>query len=356
MSSPAFPGMRADGVVKLAGAGLLAASLIAGCGSAGGSQPLSPAQSAAPGSSAGTPPTAEQPSPDAPPTNQLPSIAADDGARIVSAQLVSDRIVDVEIESPAMGRRAMARLVLPVGYATDPQRRWPVIYLLHGAGDPESYRSWTQTMAIDRLPSAAGAILVSPEGGNMGYYSDWFNAGAGGPPRWETFHLTELRQLLARNWRSSDRMAVVGISMGGFGAISYAGRHPGMFVAAASLSGVLDTTSVASWFSPALWGDPADQADVWAAHNPIALVPKLAGTAVLVAYGDGLPGPLDSAGAGSDDLERLIARMNESFVARMKGLRLPITVDAYGPGSHTAPYWRRELDRALPFLMDALAG
>ena len=357
MSESRVLNRRPRGVAQIGGAiagTILVAGLLAGCApaertstpspiwSASSTPELSPADTSVPSQIASSTPF------------PIGTAIADDGARVVSVEQVTDRIRDLTIDLPAMGRQAMARLVLPVGFDEDPERRWPVLYLLHGAGDPRSYRSWTESMGVDALPAAADAILVSPEGGDMGYYSDWRNGGNGGPPRWATFHLTELRELLQRDWRAGDRMAVMGISMGGFGAISYAGRYPGMFVAAASLSGVLDTSSVTSWFSPQLWGDPVDQADVWASHNPTALVPALAGTRIFVAYGSGEVGPLDPPGSKPDSLERLIAGMNETFVARMREVGRPVTVDAYGPGSHTDPYWKRELDRAMPFVMDAL--
>jgi diacylglycerol O-acyltransferase/trehalose O-mycolyltransferase len=329
-------------------AGLLASSLLlAGCGS--GVAPSSPAAIAAASASASVA-ASSAPSPSSPSL----SARADDGAYVASVRVVSDRIRDLTISSPAMGGEFGARLVLPSGYDSDPERSWPVLYLLHGAGEPQSYRYWTETLAIDTLPAADGAILVAPEGGDMGYYSDWYNDGRGGPPAWETFHLAEIRQLIVRSWRASDRMAVMGISMGGFGAISYAGRHPGMFAAAVSLSGVLDISAVPNWFSPRLWGDPQAQSDVWAAHNPATLVERLTGTSLFVAYGSGEPGPLDAKGAGRDDLESLVARMNESFVARSREAGVTLTVDGYGPGSHSAPYWKRELDTAVAFAMAAL--
>jgi S-formylglutathione hydrolase FrmB len=47
--------------------------------------------------------------------------------------------------------------------------------------------------------------------------------------------------------------------------------------------------------------------------------------------------------------------MNETFIERLAELGIAATVDAYGPGTHTWPYWERSLHRALPLLLDALA-
>ena len=129
-------------------------------------------------------------------------------------------------------------------------------------------------------------LVVMPDADN-GWYADAWNDGAGGPPMWETFHLTELPQLLERNWNASDRRVIAGLSMGGLGAMSYAARHPGMFRAAASYSGVLDTTDQDLFDGEAAFGDPVAQADYWKAHNPLALAAQLKGIPLYVSYGNG---------------------------------------------------------------------
>ena len=103
----------------------------------------------------------------------------------------------------------------------------------------------------------------------------------------------------------------------------------------------------------ATFGDPVAQADNWTAHNPLDLAPKLKGIPLYVSYGDGQPGPLDAAGTTASDLELWIAPQNEAFVARLKELGIPVTVDAYGPGTHEWPYWQRALHASLP---DAAQG
>ena len=276
--------------------------------------------------------------------------AADDGARVKAVEPISDRILDLTIQSPAMGGFAVARLILPADFDTAPRTKtWPVLMLLHGATSSHA--------AYSDINAAPDALIVAPDGGAYGWYSDWWNGGKGGPPAYETFHLIELPQLVQRGWRASTRMAIAGISMGGFGAMSYAGRHPGMFVAAASISGVVDTRLMPQdWQNPDLWGSPTAQAGIWKAHNPATLVSGLRGTTLFVSYGNGQLGPLDPASAtGWDTLEALIGQMNEAFTAELKKLGVPATIDAYGPGTHTGPYFDRELAKALVILRSALA-
>ena len=161
--------------------------------------------------------------------------------------------------------------------------------------------------------------------------------------------------------------------MGGFGAMSYAGRHRELFSAAAAFSGVLDTThpTVApifpgpypTWlmqtflqplgYDPsALFGDPVEQADIWASHNPADLVENLRGMALFVSCGNGNLGPLDPPGTDPagllSQLEAALLLHNQEFVARAHERGIDVTVDFYGPGTHTWPYWSRQLRVRLP--------
>jgi S-formylglutathione hydrolase FrmB len=291
-------------------------------------------------------------------------------ARVVAVQTLGPRLRDLTIDSPALGRRAKVRLLLPRRFADEPGRRWPVLWLLHGCCD--SYQSWTRSTDVARLPRLDDVLVVMPEAGQVGFYSDWYNGGRGGPPRWETFHLTELRQLLERDWRAGDNRVVAGVSMGGLGAMAYAARHPGMFQAAASYSGILDTGEQAGPLPGprlvenllraygqdprGLWGDPQRQAAVWAAHNPTDLAARLRGVELFVSVGNGQPGPLDTTVPSQQarQLEQALQPESLAFVRRLRQLGIAVQVDAYGPGSHDWPYWQRELHRSLPLLRRAL--
>lgn len=278
--------------------------------------------------------------------------AADNGARIVAIDAIDRRTRDLTIDSPSVGLRRV-RLLLPARFDEAPSTRWPVLYLLHGADDPESYASWTSHTDVADLTAAKDLLVVMPEAGERGWYSDWWNDGAGGPPMWETFHLVEVRQLIERNWRASERRVVAGLSMGGYGAMAYAARHPGMFLAAASFSGAVDGSEAPT--DKARWGDPVAQADLWRAHDPIALAPALKGVVLYIAYGSGERGPLDAPDAAArDDLEASIAAQNMRFARALEASGVSAVLDAYGAGTHSWPYWQQGLHRALPLLLAAL--
>jgi S-formylglutathione hydrolase FrmB len=276
--------------------------------------------------------------------------AADGGARVVRVDVVDERTRDLTIESPSVGY-VRVRLLLPEGFEEGAEGAWPTLYLLHGAWD--DYTSWTRETDIEDIPELRDVLVVMPDAGQLGWYSDWTNGGAGGQPAWETFHMGELPQLIEANWGGGTDRVVAGLSMGGFGALSYAARHPGMFRAAATYSGVADTLGSDFEAEPLMWGDKGD-GPAWEEHNPLSQAAALEGTQLYISYGNGSPGPLDPPEARVDDLESWIAPQNDRLVARLGELGIPATVDAYGAGTHTWPYWERALHESLPVLLGAL--
>jgi len=298
-------------------------------------------------------------------TPVIPTIGspADDGARIIVVTTVDARTRDLIIDSPAVGT-VTVRLLIPSGFDAQPSTRWPVLYLLCGGGGRDQ-TDWTHYTDVEQLTAPTDLLVVMPEAAADavdGWYSDWWNGSAGGPPKWEYFHLSELRQLLERNWHAGDKRVIAGLSMGGYGAMEYAARQPGMFLAAASFSGSLDPVGSLSIFEQvvpnALWGDPVAQADVWKAHDPTDNAAALKGTALYVAYGNGELGPLDNGVPSPFDpdgsTERNVAVESAAFVHQLAALQIPVTVDAYGNGTHNFPYFQRDLHNWLPLALKAL--
>jgi S-formylglutathione hydrolase FrmB len=277
--------------------------------------------------------------------------AADDGARIVKVDRLDDRTIDLTIESPAVGY-AQVRLLLPTGFESDQTREWPSLYLLQGCCD--DYTSWTRETDVKDLTAPTDLLVVMPAAGGGGWYTDWWNEGHDGLPMWETFHTQELPQLLERNYRANDERVAAGLSMGGYGALAYAERHPDMFEAAASFSGVPDILSDFDTGSDPVFGGPDKTKDDWVSHDVVSQAAALKGLPLFISYGDGHPGPLDATGTIFDDQEAWIKTGNDTLVAKLQELGIPATVEAYGPGTHSWPYWQQELHHALPMLLEAL--
>jgi S-formylglutathione hydrolase FrmB len=303
-----------------------------------------------------------------------PPVPADTGATIIAENWLDLRTADLTVNSPALAQTVTVRLIVPPRWTRGADRTWPVLYALHGGAD--NYTSWTRETDIEQLSSQWDVMVVTPECGSDGSFTDWWNGGLGGPPKWETFHVSEVRQLIERNYGAGRRRAVMGLSSGGEGAMMYSGRYPGMFRYAASYSGLLYQTMSGI---PALllnlfkdeninpptrvWGDPVLDAANWRAHDPYWLVPRLRGTGLYVSSGNGQPGPLDDLSqldpqtlSAAEYAEALVGKATESFVTRLQMLGVPGTIRLYGNGLHRWPYWLREMHISWPLMMNAIGA
>ncbi|MEV6877683.1 alpha/beta hydrolase family protein [Amycolatopsis sp. NPDC051128] len=298
---------------------------------------------------------------------QASPAVADDGAKVVEETWLDARTVDLKVSSPALGTTGMVRLIVPSGWAAQPGRTWPVLYLLHGCCEPVDYRSWDQFTDVKTFTAAKDALVVMPTDGPAGMYAKWWNLGLRNTPDWDTFHTTEVRQIVERGYRGGTRRAVAGLSIGGYGAMAYAFKHPGMFGAAASYSGVPNTLSAgapvfvkgillrAGIFAYLdLWGSDLLMRPMWSANNPYDNIDKLRGTALYISCGNGQTGPLDPSGPGGDPFEPAALLSSTSFTDRLRAAGIPATVDYYGPGTHSWPYWQRALHNSWPVLAGAL--
>ncbi|NRQ31768.1 esterase family protein [Nonomuraea sp. NN258] len=268
---------------------------------------------------------------------------------VVGERRLDARRMELTIRSAALGATTRVRLLLPDGWETRPD--WPVLWLLHGGLD--DHTSWTARTDVDALTRDDGVMVVMPDGGKCGSYSDWWNGGDGGAPAWETYHLRELLPLLESRYRAGDRRAVAGYSMGGQGAMLYAAE--GHFRAAASFSGavhilepgvpqaVMAGTTIGCFGTDwkRIWGDPDEQRDIWRAHNPYHRAAELKGVALYVAAGSG------------DLVEDLAGRAARAFVGRLGELGIPVRTHFYR-GGHNHAFWQKELHRAYPMLKKAI--
>jgi S-formylglutathione hydrolase FrmB len=311
------------------------------------------------------------------------------GAVVVAETWLDERTLDLTIRSPALGAVVPVRLLLPDGWSPGPAgstgpagsagrsgsarrsaasapRRWPVVYLLHGGRD--DYTSWTRETDIADLSAAHQVIVAMPEGGRAGFYSDWWNAGLSGPPRWEAFHLTELTQLLERDYGAATARVLAGASSGGQGALVYGARHPGFFRFLASYSGLASNLTpgvpelvmgllASEGFDPArLWGLPQLHRAVWLAHDATSLAGGLRGTEVYLTCGR-VDAPLPSDPADWSDgavIEAITAWTIPRFVTAARRHLVPLTTHLYPGGTHSWPYWEPELHASWPSMMRAL--
>ena len=125
------------------------------------------------------------------------------------------------------------RILLPANYSTDPAKAYDVLYLLHGGSD--SYVDWSTDGAVKDIVSGSPfkGIVVMPEAGMSGWYTDWYGETDGHfSPQWETFHNDQLVPWIDANFNTKANRAgraLAGVSMGGWGALHYAAEHSDLY-------------------------------------------------------------------------------------------------------------------------------
>ena len=292
----------------------------------------------------------------------LAPAGASAGIRVTGSQQLTPRLLDVTMTTDALAAPVHTRILLPDGYADDPDRRYPVLYLLHGGFGHVA--DWTEQGDAEKITAGLPLIVVMPEDGNGGWYTDWYNGGRGGPPRWETFDIDQLIPWVDSTYRTVPNRggrAVAGLSTGGFGTMSLAAQHPDVFVSASSYSGAVDlihnapvvpiisSEAVADGGGPDdVFGNRVADEIVWRAHNPWDLAANLRGLSLSVQTGNGERGPYDSGGLGIDPIEQQVHEMNVSFHDRLDALGVTHRWQDYGPGNDSWPYWQRDLRETLP--------
>lgn len=138
-------------------------------------------------------------------------------------------------DGEATERRVEVRL--PRSYAADPARRYPVLYTLHGFGDPAGQFIPLLRGAMDRDEPPLEVIVVAVDGENKLGGSFYANSPLTG--NFEDLVVREAVPLVDANFRTVARRegrALAGFSMGGFGAWNLALRHPEVFAASWSRS------------------------------------------------------------------------------------------------------------------------
>lgn len=296
-----------------------------------------------------------------------------DEARIIDEKKESDQLVELTVETSAFSEPTKVHVFLPVGYLTTPRKLWPVTYVL--AGMQNNYNSFANFLNGEELVRDFPSIVVSPDG-NSGFWSDWFNGGDGGPPRYETFVIDQLIELIDRKYNTlGDRAhrAIFGISMGGYGAAALAAKHPDLFGAVASISGATDsnnpligtTISLAPTFDggaiDAIYGPRATEEVRWRGSNPVDLASNLRDLNVQVRTANGVLNP--EIGEGDDPADALsclvengVYQGSTSFHQALDESGVEHLWKDYGNGCHTPENFTREVVDTLASLKEVLAN
>jgi S-formylglutathione hydrolase FrmB len=261
----------------------------------------------------------------------------------------------LRFNSSLMNQAVRYSIYLPPDYYVS-NRRYPVVYLLHGYGDNET--SWVQFGEADRIVDdqiKAGElppmIIVMPNGGATWYINDYQSK-----VRYEDMFMQELIPHIDSSFRTRTQReyrAISGLSMGGFGSLALAMHRPELFGSCAALSASARTDEMFaaipqerydSVFGPVFSG-PVKGDDrltvTWKRNSPITLAKSapegdLSRVRWYIDCGDD-----DALSAGNALLHIALVNRNIPHEYRVRN------------GEHNWTYWRTGLPDALKFIAES---
>jgi S-formylglutathione hydrolase FrmB len=187
------------------------------------------------------------------------------------------------IRSAILAQSVPYCVLLPPSYDTQKTRRYPVLYFLHGLGDDEQTflhsGGWSMVQDLWQRRQMGEFIIVTPRGGSSFYINS-----RDGNRRYEDFFLGEFLPAIEKRYRirsARESRGIAGISMGGYGALRMAFRHPGLFASVSTTSAALieKLPAITAGDSPLsgplrllgdVFGSPLDRA-FYDANNPLTL-------------------------------------------------------------------------------------
>mgnify|MGYP002515471054 FL=1 len=261
-------------------------------------------------------------------------------------------VVTDSVRSKVLGTWVKCNVYLPDGFGKE-ERMYPVVYLLHGLSD--DYTAWLDkggmNLVADELVAsgeADGMVIVMPNAGGpdvrntqCGYFNmqGW---------NYEDFFFQELMPQMEEKYRvvaDKGHRAVMGLSMGGGGSVSYCQRHPELFCACFAMSAWLACDDFKE--------EPQDRQDCL--YRTREAVNRLSTIRFMREADEATLGKLRTVGwfldCGDDDfLFDVNAAMHQ--LMRDKGVRHEFRVRN---GVHNWEYWHYSLRLALPFVSRCFA-
>jgi len=289
------------------------------------------------------------------PVTSPATIAIQRGRRTVVVPVRHGVVTNATLVSPALGGRRQSYLVyLPPGYS-DPvnrARRYPVLYLLHGA--PGQPSDWTNGLHIQLVADELIArgrlrplIMVMPEGnGGVWHDSQYINR-FDGTFNAATYIARDLVRVVDARYRTiaaRGGRAIAGISEGGYGAMNLALTHRATFGTAISVSGYFR----------------ANPGEVFGGNNPFGGNARLMLHNSPLAYAPTLRhGPRTNILLMDSTQDGGYVRDARRFAARLRQLGIPYTLRLRpAPNTlvaHYWPYFRQAAPHILTFAGDHFA-
>ncbi|WP_304516413.1 alpha/beta hydrolase [Cecembia rubra] len=154
---------------------------------------------------------------------------------------VNAQVDTIKVYSQVMDKHLKAAVVKPETYSIG-EKSFPTVYLLHGGSG--SFSDWHQKVTKDNLlvdlANKYQVLIVTPGVGPASYYYD---SPIMDSVKYESYFIKELIPFIDKNFRTikkREARAITGLSMGGHGAIMLSAKNPELFIAAGSMSGVMN--------------------------------------------------------------------------------------------------------------------
>jgi len=246
------------------------------------------------------------------------------------------RVQHLKIPSLALADSNRVIVSTPVDFDAARSGGYPFIVMLHGWSGDEN--QWAADADLQVLSDQYDLLLILPDGGYDGW---WLDTDRLLGRNYATHIHEELTIWVVERFNGSleaSQHGILGLSMGGFGAIYQALKFPRDYAAAASLSGVMDLTRhQKSWgISQALGPFEANQS-VWQANNPLNLAQK--------------PAPLHSPAilliCGRDDIT---FAENQALAHQFSLMDYPGSLQEEA-GAHTHTFWKAHVNEAVAFIV-----
>lgn len=262
---------------------------------------------------------------------------------LAQAPASQPRIAAGHINGKAVAAQLPYQVLLPIDYYKS-EKRYPVLYLLHGLRD--HYTAWLSKTNLADFAEKYELIIVTPEG-NDGWYS---NNVSDANQKYEDYVIKELIPEIDSRFRTiADRhgRAIAGLSMGGYGALKLGIKYGSRFAFAGSLSGALKATQ---WKQDDLKRFPTlydelkkifgeENNPSRAENDPYELIKNAKGAL-----------PYFYIDCGTSDF--LISNSRE-FVALLAEKKFPYEYREL-PGEHNWAYWNKQIKALLQVLEPVL--
>jgi len=276
---------------------------------------------------------------------------------LFTTEIFAQHVEYKSFSSKLLGRDVKYGVYLPPSYSNSPTKKYPVLYFLHGLFEDET--RWSTRGQTDQIMNRMisegkiGEFIVAIPNGGTSFYTNLRD----GSEKWEDMIVTEFLPMIESNYRINTvrgQRGISGTSMGGYGALKIAMKHPDLVGSASAHSAVLLQDLSAAKVSAGrlaafqmlfnrIYGINQDLT-YWESNNPMTLAKDTKKLNGLKLYFD--CGTEDNYGfdAGVRELDDMLTKAGYPHEAHLY------------PGPHGWDYAKQHTNESLLFHWKAFSG